>query len=123
MATSTWDGVYLRLRHELEGEIRAAQIAADFGADFDSFEASLDSLVRQYASKGIAALVKNKIAPHFDQLKSFEKAVAAVTSNNMTAGFVWAGVQAILEVSISYPPLQAKFNWTFSVYMPLFDSH
>lgn len=96
MATENWDTVYTSLRESLEGETTAAQVIVNFGADYESFEADINALYTRYVSK--AEIIQTKIAPLFSHIRSFEKAVAAATSNSQAAGFIWAGVFVILEV-------------------------
>ena len=97
MATDPWAAVHARLKQDLEGQAKTAEILINFGADYDSFEASLNDLCKQYAEN--AGLIQGKIAPLFNHIQSFEKAIVSVTSNSQIAGFVWAGAQVLLEVS------------------------
>lgn len=101
MATSHWESVFNRKSAEL-AKIRIP--ASTNIHDFTQFEAFLDDLCKRYLAKGVTKLVNEKLAPHFDHMRSFTNAVSSATQGSAYAALAWAGLQTALEVRFHRSP-------------------
>ncbi|KAK1750427.1 hypothetical protein QBC47DRAFT_394042 [Echria macrotheca] len=97
-ATKTID---LSFRAKVE-QFRKGLLKADFGStldvrDFETFQAHLQQLYKTYSHKSLNKLVTRYLAPCFEHVKSFEKALALAFQQDATASFVWSAALAIIE--------------------------
>lgn len=95
MPVRVWQECCTKLRRELENE--DCRDALNTG-DFESFQASIDHLCKEYARKNVTKLVREKLSPHFAHVKSFEKAIAASAQIHPATASIWSGSQAVIEV-------------------------
>jgi len=98
-ATRTSDLSFRRKVDELRRELRVA----DFGntldvKDFDAFQAQLQQLCKIYSRQPLNKLITDYLAPYFDHVKSFEKALTVTFQQDPTASYVWSAALAIIEV-------------------------
>ncbi|KAK5657512.1 hypothetical protein OQA88_3084 [Cercophora sp. LCS_1] len=94
-----------RLRRELQ--------KTDFGSalsvsDFDGFQARLQQLCRDYSRQSLNKLITEHLAPHFDHVRSFEKALAISFQQDATASFVWSAVLAVIECTCRHAEVMSQ---------------
>lgn len=90
-----WGAAAAKLKKGLEQE--RCEFRLDVN-DFESFRAALDDLFKRYVRKNVSRIVIDRIGPHFDHLRSFERAISVGAQNNEVASLIWRGAQAIIEV-------------------------
>jgi hypothetical protein len=95
MAASDWDQSVSKLLKELEKE--NFEIRLDV-KDFQSFQAALDDICKQYSRRDASRLVRDKLTPHLLHVRSFEKAIAACSQNDQTVSVIWGVTQGVIEV-------------------------
>ncbi len=83
MTVKIWQDCCTKLCRELENEDCEAALRA---GDFESFQASIDSLCKEYTRKNVTKLVREKLSPH-----SSAQIHPAATG-------IWSGSQFVLEV-------------------------
>ncbi len=97
MSAKVWRDCCNKLRRELENEDCKDALST---GDFECFQASIDHLCKEYSRKHVTKLVREKLSPHFEHVKSFERAIAASAQIHPAASAIWSGSQAVIEVSI-----------------------
>ena len=95
MTGNVWQDCCTKLCRELQNEDCEAALRA---GDFESFQASIDHLCKEYTRKNVTKLVREKLSPHFEHVKSFERAIAASAQVHPAATGIWSGSQFVIEV-------------------------
>jgi hypothetical protein len=95
MPTQEWGSILNKKKERLQAEksLKFVDIA-----DFATFEATLARMYDDYANKKIAKFVNEKLSPHFEHIRSFERAIAASTQCSMYSTLIWGGLQMVIEV-------------------------
>lgn len=91
----SWKSKVNRLRKDLE----AAKFKHTLNVnDFDSFHGALGHLYTRYSHQPLAKLVNERLAPLFDHVRSFDKAITLSVQQTSIASYVWSASLAIIEV-------------------------
>ncbi|KAI1845653.1 hypothetical protein JX266_008264 [Neoarthrinium moseri] len=123
-----WRAKVKKLREDLEAAGFKETLQLD---DFDHFQGALHSLLHEYSQHGIAKLVAEHVEPHFDHIKSFERAIASAVQQLDSASYVWSASLAVMECTCRHVSYMKdtfeqleKFYETFpklDAYMKLFQ--
>lgn len=119
MDLNAWDEAVQQRRVQFERVLNLSalqrkdpQLATSFKIDesiglqtFQAFEASLQGLCTQYASKKAPQIVEEKLQPHIDRTRSFAAAIAASTQSDASAKFCLSS----LFITIQVIPLAVLF--------------
>ncbi|KAK3320223.1 hypothetical protein B0T19DRAFT_468446 [Cercophora scortea] len=95
-AARTWTQLSPLLEERLSSE-RSSTIITDV-SDFESFQAALHHMCQKYSRRNAARLIHNKLGPHFDHIKSFDKALSTLSQSQPSALLLWGGTQIVLEL-------------------------
>jgi hypothetical protein len=81
--------------------------------DFKEFEASLTHICNKYAQKNVSKFISDKLAPHFDHIKSFTSAVSSSAQANVCAMLLWGALQVVIEVwsPFTSPVFRSRFRF------------
>lgn len=89
--------------NRLKGDLEAAKFKDTLSVnDFDSFQGALQHLFTRYSRYPLAKFVNERLAPYFDHVKSFDKAITVSVQQNACASYVWSASLAIIEVCGSW---------------------
>lgn len=90
-----WKNKVNRLKEDLEAANFKDTLSV---TDFDSFNGALQHLFRRYSRYPVAKFVNERLAPHFEHIKSFEKAISISAQQSANCSYVWSASLAIIEV-------------------------
>lgn len=66
--------------------------------DFDQFHGALQAMYITYSQYPLAKLVTKYLEPHFDHVRSFEKAISVSMQQLDIASYIWSASLAVIEV-------------------------
>ena len=98
MANQHWRKLVTENKARFEAENGATLVDLP---DFVAFESALEIMYAKYSAKPVSTVVREKLAPHFDHIRSFERAISASSQSADAASLIWGGLQMVLEVSFS----------------------
>jgi hypothetical protein len=92
-----WRDSCVKLRQQLEEELQGECKKALDTEDFEGFQASVNALCQTYLRKNVSKLVREKLSPHFEHIRSFERAISMSAQLEMAPALFWAGTQAVIQ--------------------------
>jgi hypothetical protein len=100
---------------QLEKDLETAKFKGTLNiTNFESFNGALEHIFRRYSRLPVATFVAERLAPHFDHLSSFEKAINVSVQQSAASSLVWSACLAIIEVS---HPLSLPCFWRRVAFM------
>lgn len=91
----SWKSKVNRLKQDLEAAKFKDTLSVN---DFDSFQGALQHLFTTFSRYPLAKFVNERLAPHFDHIKSFDKAITVTVQQNAFASYIWSASLAVIEV-------------------------
>lgn len=97
MANVIWADAISRKKRDLQD----AKINALLDiTDYETFEAWLHYITSKYAQQSDTALVREKLLPHLEHIKSFAAAISSCTQASDTSALIWGSLLVVIEVRL-----------------------
>ncbi|KAI0965360.1 hypothetical protein F4678DRAFT_485319 [Xylaria arbuscula] len=107
-----------QLLEKSHAEFRASNLSQFKLVEFAQFTQYLQDLNHRYERQGWSRFI-NRFHSRLEHIRSFERAVAAMSQVNDTSSFLWGGIQILLEGAIRHASLTEEI---FNLLTDLADS-
>lgn len=105
--SGTWENSIFKLK---DGLVKSKfDVNRDMN-NYEAFQKSLEYVLAKYSRKNVVKIVNDRLYPHFDHVRSFEKAVTTAAQGNTVTSLVWSASLAVIEVSLPLILLQVKYH-------------